>query len=404
MLFFFQELIFNIGQLLRILLGFASTEINYKFISLNYKLFNYSEGNKVINFCIKILNDSIKKKKIKDLKSIKNKILKKISYLPNFSPQNFFYLYRHLLIFGEFEAACVLRKKFINNYQKGYKPIFFETYFSRKITKLILFEKNKKKLLEIITKKSQGKKSESLLNSFLLEILNKNNHVNEHKVTTVNNILFSKLIKNKRIALVAKSPGNENIIINKFDLIVRIGSIMKNNHDPLTDKKTDIVYFNHASFDIKNIKKIIKKYKMIFVKEYSSKNFCNYCEKLQWVPDVDFNYFGTLNMLLVSLIDLIIKKPKNITIFNASLFLPIKNKVYSKIFKNKKSYASFYIHDPFLQFNLLKFLINSAKINVVADKNLKSIINFSEYTYSKLLDKTYSKSQKIYVQNYLKKK
>ncbi len=264
-------------------------------------------------------------------------------------------------------------------------------------------KKIKKKLLEIITKKLKSKKSESLLNSFLIEILNKSRHGNKPKVISADNVLFSNLIKNKRVALIAKAPGNKNININKFDLIVRIGGIMKNNHDPLTNKKTDIIYFNHTSFQIKNIKKIIQKYKMIFIKEYSSKNLYNNCDKLQWVPDIDFNYFGTLNMLSVILIDLIMKKPKNITILNASLFLPIKNQIYSNNYKKKEPTVSFYNHDPFLQFNLLKFLINSKNIDVRADKNLKSIVNIGEYKFSKLLDKWHSKSQKIYLEKYLTK-
>lgn len=402
-IYFLQVLVFNIKYLLRCLFGFGATEINHRFISLDYKLFNYSKSNKIINSYLKILYDTVKKKETKDLKSIKNKILKKIHYLSDFNPQNFIYLYRYFLIFGEFEAACALRKKFINNYKKGYYPFFFETYFSRKITKLILFEKNKKKLLEIITKKLKSKKSESLLNSFLIEILNKSRHGNKPKVISADNVLFSNLIKNKRVALIAKAPGNKNININKFDLIVRIGGIMKNNHDPLTNKKTDIIYFNHTSFQIKNIKKIIQKYKMIFIKEYSSKNLYNNCDKLQWVPDIDFNYFGTLNMLSVILIDLIMKKPKNITILNASLFLPIKNQIYSNNYKKKEPTVSFYNHDPFLQFNLLKFLINSKNIDVRADKNLKSIVNIGEYKFSKLLDKWHSKSQKIYLEKYLTK-
>ncbi len=123
-IYFLQVLVFNIKYLLRCLFGFGATEINHRFISLDYKLFNYSKSNKIINSYLKILYDTVKKKETKDLKSIKNKILKKIHYLSDFNPQNFIYLYRYFLIFGEFQSACALRKKFINNYKKVLSVFF----------------------------------------------------------------------------------------------------------------------------------------------------------------------------------------------------------------------------------------------------------------------------------------
>lgn len=403
MIYLYKNFCFNLRNLVSSFFGFAPYEISHDLIIYKFKFYPIFKYSKILNCIFDHLNNLIIVTDKKKSYLIKKKIIDIIIRLPKLSIQNYFYLYRYLILLGEFEIAYLVKKKILKIYYKGSTKIFFKTYYLKKITKLILFENQNYKILKKKINLSffQSKEEKKINNLFNLILFKKN----KKKIFNKKN-KFYYLVNNKKIAIFCKNKNLEYKNLKKFDTIIRIGSAFKKNFDPNRNKKTDIIYFNHAHIQNVNLKYLLKKYDIISVKSnIPNKKIINLNDKkIRYVDSIDFNYFGSLNMLFVILLDLFFYNTKSIKIFDATLFLPYRNKIYNasekKILQSIFNYTkevSFYLHDPFLQFNLLKYILSAKHLNVKCDQILKSIIFKGEKNFAQKMDKFHSLNQKIYI-------
>ena len=101
--------------------------------------------------------------------------------------------------------------------------------------------------------------------------------------------------------------------------------------------------------------------------------------------------FGTPSLLINTVFDLIMRKPKKIYILNSTLYFPLNNQVFNPL---QKKYAKFekleYVrafgtHDLISEFLIFKnlFILNYIEV----DKSLKKILNLKVESYLRVIEK-----------------
>ena len=185
-------------------------------------------------------------------------------------------------------------------------------------------------------------------------------------------------------------------LIDSFDTVVRLNhSLNGKGCDPKNKGlKTDITYFNGEQIndfilgdnlilpsylrsvcvkDLKNIDKVLNSNKEI--------NF----RKMNMFDD--YQFFGTLNLIPKTILDILVYQPKSIYIFHADLNLSIsRNKDYypkklsfSELHLKSNLKSGFLIHDPITQYKLLEVLFKNNKIK--GDKKFTEVMNLGLDSY-----------------------
>ena len=207
------------------------------------------------------------------------------------------------------------------------------------------------------------------------------------------------IIKNKNIAIIGPANNDEKNAseIDKFDVVVRINQLSKENLNLRKGYKTDIVFLNGVKCDqaiLENKLKFIKKTKILYVKNNGYLNFFKKIgfKNIKISSNIDdYMALGISNMLPFILFEILKYNPKKIKIFDNDLMLNpkrIKNYQRHSNYKAKDFLKMSINHDPISQFNFVKYLFKNSKI-ITGDKYFLSAIQHNEISYLKKLEKNY---------------
>ena len=375
-----------------------NSNLNYIFFGKIFKYLIYFNLNNIESYMKRkiiqiICSEKICHDNIKDVNSYLSKNKERIKINKHFA----LIFYRIFIIKGIYSTAKVIREIYLNKGIKNKKRILIKNninpnieYFYFDVLKNIENNFFKVKLLnEIIYS------DEEIAYNF--EKFNKDNFYNYD---------FASLIFKKNIAIVGPlaTRNYDAKLIDSFDTVVRLNhSLNGKGCDPKNKGlKTDITYFNGEQIndfilgdnlilpsylrsvcvkDLKNIDKILNSNKEI--------NF----RKMNMFDD--YQFFGTLNLIPKTILDILFYQPKSIYIFHADLNLSIsRNKDYypkklsfSELHLKSNLKSGFLIHDPITQYKLLEILFKNNKIK--GDKKFTEVMNLGLDSYLEKLSEIF---------------
>ena len=376
----------------------------FKNIKKKIKKYNYKGGN-FLNYAPKTLSinqiKKIKKKKLNYLNNIslfyknkdfhnffweqilnyisKGKINDKFLFLKikkNFDKKNLFELisiYNVLLIIGKFSLALKVRVYFFSIFKKI--NFLFKTKYIKKIESVDNFLQ--------LTNKKKLKKNKKEIICYL------------KKKMSQTNSCYEKYIKKKSIGIYGVGTGDKNNFkdLKNYDVVAMMNLHSNFQYKNIFNKK--ISYY--SDFFIKKKKKLIKNninldfmITKLKTKKNKYKSF-----KLCHCSTFDDLFFGTPSLLINMTLDLISRTPKKIKIFNSTLYLPIKGKIFNKSQKKYYKFNDDYVlafgtHDLISEFIILKNLLLLGLIDV--DKNLSSILKLDINNYVIKQEKSHKKT------------
>ena len=371
------------------------------FLKLSPEFLNNSHLNK--NFLNKD-NKKITKKFFQIIKHYKDKdfelkkkiFSKKIITLAKQSSKiELIFIYQLSIFFGFFVLAYNLKKILLKKHFYK-KKFFFLTYYNFKFNILLDFEKNfqnfnQNKTYYLISGSNKANSLWTDIKSIYTSI----------KIFTPKKKKVENFFVNKKVLILGKTNDPSKINFKLYDTVVFVGFSEYKRYKSL---KNSVFYFSDGS-----PKSLINKFsnqidpnKSLMVLKKTNKNITNRLRKksIRAIDVPDFNYFGTLNLGLLALIDILQFQPKDIFIKNFSLFLPIKKKVYysrKDIAINKAGYhGGHYLfgHDPFMHYILFEKIKNIYNQKLKFDKQMENIFKLGIKKYFENLENIYSDDYK----------
>jgi hypothetical protein len=215
---------------------------------------------------------------------------------------------------------------------------------------------------------------------------------------------FRELIEGKSIAVVGPSPTNEKngAEIDSFDIVVKEGHIGMQNSD-YQGNRIDISYYGGSLGRNYLSKENFELPANMRFAVFYDKHHCKVAKRTG-IPTRAPYFFpwifnGSFNGILNTIWDLIPFQPKIIKIFNATLYIPIHNKMYLneeyrdqiKKQRNINWGRKFATHDILTNFYMLKDLIINREL-VTADRELMDILSMSNIEFVSILEKSYQQS------------
>lgn len=349
---FLKKLNFYLFNFLNLSKNFSSLE---EFIQIFFLKKNITKEEVIFYDNLNKLNKIFffKNKKTHDLK--KKKILKEINtLLRRLDCLTLLKVYQIALYCGQLEISYHIKKLFL----KKKESYIFKSRFVKKIN---------------LIKKIEKLKSRYSLTGFFSKI----------SIYDDNFKKLSKIFNNKKIILVGKSPGETKVNLKNYDSIFFF--IKKRRLSKCNIKLKTFLILNDGDF-----KDCLKKNKLplgnIILKETAKKYIISNYKNLFFINNNDIAYFGNLTTFMEIVIYLTSLKIKKLYIANVTLYLPFKGLVYDKYYKEEqKNKFPFYLHDPLLNFIILKKLF---KTNLITgDKNFKKLMSLTELNYMKEMEK-----------------
>lgn len=219
---------------------------------------------------------------------------------------------------------------------------------------------------------------------------------------------FTKFLKNQSVAIVGPSRRNYLPIseINSHDVVIRFNYFYSKSISGKTKNeiRADIVYYDNEGTNV-----IIEKYDGIFPKDVK-------CVCLKWNGDLDFfriknpgkeirkvssfqefSFHGTLNLLPITLLDLIYFSPREVNIYNLDFMLvigrakgyrPNDDLNHKGIGERERFRRASVTHDPFTQYLivrqlwLFKFIKGDPIFNAIMEMGAEEFALRLENTYS----------------------
>jgi hypothetical protein len=237
-------------------------------------------------------------------------------------------------------------------------------------------------------------------------------------ISKLSNSRYSKLIKDKNIAVVGPAPYNKSRPllgkeIDSFDLVIRFNYLGKELKDKSFGSKTDISYYNGNT-----INKINSMNNINFLSDLKFINFkptliryqidFNHNNKIRNLSNMKFMFNGYPNLLQIVLWDLLHFDPGRVKIFHNNLFHT--NNAYRKgyefdgseydISDKKNVFFQSCIrtgHDLISQFKFTKKLWEKDLVSV--DEELFQVLSLTDYEYIEGLEKFHVK-EKLTRNNY----
>jgi len=219
---------------------------------------------------------------------------------------------------------------------------------------------------------------------------------------------FINFLKNKNIAIVgpAAIENNNASEIDSYDVVIRLNYTFsgKNLDEFHKGLKVDISYYNGEQIDhiIKNNNcRLPADLAMICIKDNSFKRF----EKIKKVNPKKIikkvtnynalNFYSSLNLLPITLLDILASDVKSIKVFHSDLFITTmrNSNYYPRAFKREKLKQtkvlkeSFLNHDPMMHHILLKRIYQNSKI--IGDDSFDRVMKMETHEYLKKLSDLY---------------
>lgn len=213
---------------------------------------------------------------------------------------------------------------------------------------------------------------------------------------------YYNLINGKSVAIVGPAPSDEMLgkEIDKFDIVIRLnyrGDDFMPEHNEF-GSRIDVSYYNTEN--AKNLAKMnqidfLKKLKFIVFKgnnELYSRFKNNKVKKL--IMRDEFVFLGSLNMIPLTIIDILAYNPKRVKVFKTNFFLS-KN-LYAKgyqleknmIFSLSKRWRSFAMHNVVSQIKVVKNLYHNGRVKL--DKSCQDVLDLPEKKYIKEIQRIFS--------------
>lgn len=370
----------------------SGIDLRVKDDNFYYKLSNFITGY-----------DDSKKNKIYLISQIENQISDYVTFNAWLRLRDIFYLRSKFILGG------ICRKKSVESALKS-KVSFF---LSKKDKARSRLDKalNIENINDYLNEHSLNYNFDKKLFKKYLFSVHKIKYKNLNSNLSENEKNLFKLLENKTLAIVGpvNTKYNDGSEIDSYDLVLRFNHIGLNKILDIYKKgsRTDITYFNgDIANDIAN-KKLEKidilhnQLKAVVVKF----NSLNKLKNLQLVNknliiketnNYNFlSFYSSLNMLPLTLLDLLESGVKKIKIFHSDLYLSKKDPNYLA-YRNsntedkikERDLKSLIKHDPMSQHELLKKLYEHPKIT--GDENFDKIMRLNTYEYLEKLEDCYN--------------
>ena len=277
----------------------------------------------------------------------------------NYSSKNYLEIisiYQIMLLIGRFKLAFKLRN------------FFFKIFFSKKIYFKNSYIQKLNRINSLLQNTELKKLSKKKIKDYL--ILKKKNQIN---------LDYSNYIKDKKINLLGVGIA-ENVNMKNFlnaDVVVKLN--YHNKKQSKNFQKCEVSYYSDNFLKKKRIiKKNLNLQFMLIKKNWKNKKYKNY--KVRQFQVFDDMIIGTPTLLVNCVLDLLLRKPRSIKIFNSTIYYPIESKIYD--INQKKGYGitkktniirGFGVHDIISEFLILRNLFYLRLIQV--DNNLKYVLN-----------------------------
>ena len=247
-----------------------------------------------------------------------------------------------------------------------------------------------------------------IFNSYLSSVYDITLNQKENILENEDKEIF-KITNDKNVAFVGPVDVDYNSAdeIDSFDVVVRFNYTYPGKDLDSFKKglKIDISYYNgeQADYIIENNKSKFPDDLKTFCIKDNSKNRVERLKKVncnKTVRKIDnynsLNFFNTLHLLPIALLDILKNKPKIIKIFHSDLFLTVNrtSNYFPKSFNRdemkirKTLRENILEHDPMCHHEFLKKLFDQGKI--IGDKKFTNVMKMETFEYLNKLQDTYS--------------